>query len=328
MSDLEPIPLSTITPGAEVASGDGFPMHDASAGATRLVDFDAIVAALEVLFAPATVEAALAAEIVNRIADVDAETAARISGLAGKQGSHAHLTTISGLSSVANLSALANLSGVADRLAYFTGAGALSLATLSSFARTLLDDGDAATMRATLGITAGGADHTLPTGALAQTMPRHLAASGNQSNLTSGTMQLHAVGLTAGQSISSITFVRGGNALVAATAQWFGIYSAALAKLAVTADDGATAWASQSPKTLAITGGPYVVPSTGLYYLAINVTAGTPGNLRGLTQENAVSGIAPLLSGASTAGLGAVGTAPANAAAPSTPTFYAYAYVS
>lgn len=49
-----------------------------------------------------------------------------------------------------NVAALAGLAGVADRLPYFSGAGALSLATLTAFARTLLDDADAAAMQATL----------------------------------------------------------------------------------------------------------------------------------------------------------------------------------
>jgi hypothetical protein len=47
----------------------------------------------------------------------------------------------------ANLSALAALNGVANRLPYFTGAGALSLATFTAAARTLLDDADVAAMR-------------------------------------------------------------------------------------------------------------------------------------------------------------------------------------
>lgn len=49
-----------------------------------------------------------------------------------------------------NVAALAGLAGVADRLPYFTGAGALSLATLTAKARALLDDADAAAMQATL----------------------------------------------------------------------------------------------------------------------------------------------------------------------------------
>lgn len=51
-----------------------------------------------------------------------------------------------------DLDALAGLTYAADTIAYFTGAHAAATTTLSSYARTILDDADAATARATLGV--------------------------------------------------------------------------------------------------------------------------------------------------------------------------------
>lgn len=50
----------------------------------------------------------------------------------------------------ATLTAVAAMATAADKLAYWTGTDAVSLTTLTAFARTILDDTDAATMRATL----------------------------------------------------------------------------------------------------------------------------------------------------------------------------------
>lgn len=50
------------------------------------------------------------------------------------------------------LTAFAGLPGGADRLPYFTGVDSLAQATFTAYARTLLDDPDAANARNTLGL--------------------------------------------------------------------------------------------------------------------------------------------------------------------------------
>jgi hypothetical protein len=75
------------------------------------------------------------------IDDVDASTARTT---LGAQAAHANLATLAGLTLAA------------DKLAYATGAGTLALTSFSSFARTLVDDPNAATALGTLGAAASG----------------------------------------------------------------------------------------------------------------------------------------------------------------------------
>lgn len=79
-------------------------------------------------------------EIAAALADDPNFAATMTTALAGKQPLDADLTAIAALVSAAN------------KMPYATGSGAWSLADLTAFARTLLDDGDAATARGTLSV--------------------------------------------------------------------------------------------------------------------------------------------------------------------------------
>lgn len=60
-------------------------------------------------------------------------------------------TTLDAQQHSLNLDAINGLATAADRLSYWTGSGTAALTTFSAFARTLVDDPDAATARTTLG---------------------------------------------------------------------------------------------------------------------------------------------------------------------------------
>jgi hypothetical protein len=77
-----------------------------------------------------------------------------LQGGTGATTAPAALANLGGLSSTTALAALAPLTPAADRLPYFTSGSAAAVAPLTAFARTILDDADAAAVRTTIGAQA------------------------------------------------------------------------------------------------------------------------------------------------------------------------------
>lgn len=75
--------------------------------------------------------------------------------------SAAFLNAVALVTEAAPITALASVTPASDKLPYFTGASSASVTDLSSFARTLLDDADAAAMRTTLGVVSAASDAEL-----------------------------------------------------------------------------------------------------------------------------------------------------------------------
>ena len=119
-------------------------------------------------------------------------------------------------------------------------------------------------------------------------------ASSTVGALTSGTPRGTPLWLPEGFVVNSLTF-SANNALVGATNQFFALCDddagsssggSARARLAVSADDGATAWGTGAAKTLAMTT-PYTTTRAGYFYAVVLVVAATPPQICGNGPSNA-----------------------------------------
>jgi hypothetical protein len=149
-------------------------------------------------------------------------------------------------------------------------------------------------------------DPRLPAAALAETFPRWMGRTDNMT-ITSGTLYLFAVALTAGVPVGHLTFFAGSRSGAGLTNWWFGLYDRARVQLAVTADQLTAAWASGQSKNLAIArvagrAAPTFIPTyTGLHYIGIVVAGTTPPSLVSWSGNSALNGQAPILAGRSSA---------------------------
>jgi hypothetical protein len=144
----------------------------------------------------------------------------------------------------------------------------------------------------------------LPTGAIAETLPRtgQLLAT---TALVSGTLQLIAVPLAAGDVVSSVR-VPSAAAAESPTHQWVCIVRASdLAVLGKSDDDETTAWGANTLKTFTFHA-PIAIAQTAVYYLGLVVTATTPPTLRGgggSSSSNAIASQVPRVTARSSMGL-------------------------
>ncbi|MEO6081923.1 MAG: hypothetical protein ABIQ18_02325 [Umezawaea sp.] len=121
--------------------------------------------------------------------------------------------------------------------------------------------------------------------------------------------------LNSGDLVSNLTFISAGTAAVTPTNCFVALYSTAAtpALLAQSADQLTAAWAADTAKTIALATA-YRVPTSGLYWAAISITAATVPTLIGAHCAK------PVLTGegnlAQTSGSALTGTAPATIATP------------
>jgi hypothetical protein len=142
-----------------------------------------------------------------------------------------------------------------------------------------------------------------PAGTIVENVPRAIGGLANQTPLVSGTLFLvGGLVIPAGELVSTITFEIGAVA-VTPTHGWFCLIDAAtLAVLGKTADDGATVWAANTPKSLGVAA-PFTLGKRTPAYAGICSVAATPTGLACSSSFANLSGLAPALSGASNAGL-------------------------
>jgi hypothetical protein len=185
-------------------------------------------------------------------------------------------------------------------------------------------------------VTAGGLS-TMATGqnlwsspspALGETFPR-VQGSGSQA-LTSGTLAVMGITLPQYLTVSNITMAVKGTAAATVTHGWYVLLDSNLVVRAVTADQtSGTQWGStQTAYTYAVAT-PYVTTYTGLFYLGINVTCGTPPAIVTCTPTAApLAALTPILCGTLSTGYSAtppaVTTALSGFSANSNFTMYSY----
>lgn len=173
------------------------------------------------------------------------------------------------------------------------------------------------------------------TGALREVASLNTITAINGTSLASGSSVYSAIALFKGDVVSSISFISGNTAWTGATGpiRFFCLRDASGNLLAKSADDGASAWAANAVKTLAMVT-PYTVLTTGIYYIECVHSFGS-GASNSFLSTHTVGTLAvqasrlPYQSGVQTGALtGGVPTDPLPLVATAAPQTRVYGYVS
>ena len=129
---------------------------------------------------------------------------------------------------------------------------------------------------------------------------RWVASILNAGAATSGTLRLFLIPLPSGLTIGTLTFWAGTTAGASLTHSWAAIFDVNRNKLAVSNDNTSAAWTASTSRAFTF-GTPYLVPSSGQYYVGILIAGTTIPTIEAASvQTTGVRAAAPLPGGNTT----------------------------
>lgn len=141
--------------------------------------------------------------------------------------------------------------------------------------------------------------------------PRVLAGVQTTGNLSTGRLNMQAIYLTSGMSVTSLVYVNGSTLGVGQTNLWAALWDPNGNKVAVSQDETTNILSTLTEKVYTLAGGPYPIATSGMYYSSyIWVGSGTAPTLLGTLGHNSVNGLLPIVTGNNITGLTTPAAAP------------------